>query len=87
VSFLCRDMRREFGGCAGNIAYNLKLLGGEPLVMATVGDDGAPYLRAAGRRAGHRERRACARPGTFTAQAFITTDLTTTRSPPSTRAR
>jgi sugar/nucleoside kinase (ribokinase family) len=37
-------MRREFGGCAGNIAYNLKLLGGEPIVMATVGLDSAPYM-------------------------------------------
>src|SRR5450830_439440 len=44
VSFLVPSMRREFGGCAGNIAYNLKLLGGEPLIMATVGQDGAPYL-------------------------------------------
>ncbi|HED39640.1 MAG TPA: carbohydrate kinase family protein, partial [Chromatiales bacterium] len=39
VSFLVPDMRREFGGCAGNIAYNLKLLGGDPLPMATVGND------------------------------------------------
>src|SRR5690348_11928162 len=38
VSFLVPQMRREFGGCAGNIAYNLKLLGGEPLPLATVGD-------------------------------------------------
>ena len=36
-------MRREFGGCAGNIAYNLKLLGGDPVPMATVGQDFAPY--------------------------------------------
>ncbi|MFN2338983.1 MAG: carbohydrate kinase family protein, partial [Gammaproteobacteria bacterium] len=43
VCFLVPDMRREFGGCAGNIAYNLKLLGGEPLPMATVGTDFAPY--------------------------------------------
>ena len=43
VSFLVPDMRREFGGCAGNIAYNLNLLGGEPLIMATVGDDYRPY--------------------------------------------
>ena len=45
VAFLVPDMRREYGGCAGNIAYNLRLLGGEPLIMATVGDDSAPYLR------------------------------------------
>jgi hypothetical protein len=45
VAFLVPEMRREFGGCAGNIAYNLMLLGGEPLIMATVGDDAAtPYL-------------------------------------------
>ena len=38
VAFLVPDLRREFGGCAGNIGYNLKLLGGDPLIMATVGD-------------------------------------------------
>ncbi|HEX5394592.1 MAG TPA: carbohydrate kinase family protein [Rhodocyclaceae bacterium] len=74
VAFLVPDLRREFGGCAGNIAYNLKLLGGEPLIMATVGDDAPPYmhrLKQLGLNAAHvREV-----PGTFTAQAFITTDL------------
>ena len=44
VAFLVPEMRREFGGCAGNIAYNLMLLGGAPMIMATVGDDAAPYL-------------------------------------------
>ena len=43
VSFLEPDMRRDFGGCAGNIAYALKLLGGAPLIMATAGQDAAPY--------------------------------------------
>ena len=43
VSFLVPRMRREFGGCAGNIAYNLKLLGGHPIPMATVGQDFGPY--------------------------------------------
>ena len=43
VSFLVPRMRREFGGCAGNIAYNLKMLGGAPLPMATVGEDFSPY--------------------------------------------
>lgn len=43
VSFLVPALRRDFGGCAGNIAYALKLLGGEPLPMATVGSDGAGY--------------------------------------------
>ena len=74
VSFVVPDMRREFGGTGGNVAYNLKLLGGEPLVMATVGDDFGPYrerLDALGiSRANIREV-----PGTFVAQAFITTDL------------
>jgi adenosine kinase len=45
VSFLVPTLRREFGGCAGNIAYSLALLGGEPLIMAAVGADGAEYLR------------------------------------------
>ena len=74
VAFLVPDMRREFGGCAGNIAYNLKLLGGEPLIMATVGDDSAPYmhrLKQLGLDASHVKDV----PGSFTAQAFITTDL------------
>ncbi|CAM3470785.1 carbohydrate kinase family protein [Polaromonas hydrogenivorans] len=44
VSFLVPALRREFGGCAGNIAYSLKQLGGSPLPMATVGSDGADYL-------------------------------------------
>jgi adenosine kinase len=43
VSFLVPSMRKEFGGCAGNIAYSLKQLGGEPLVMATLGKDGVLY--------------------------------------------
>ena len=45
VSFLVPQLRRDFGGCAGNIAYTLKLLGGDPLVMATVGEDAGPYRR------------------------------------------
>ena len=45
VSFLVPTLRREFGGCAGNIAYSLSRLGGQPLVMAAVGPDGSDYLR------------------------------------------
>ncbi len=45
VSFLVPTLRREYGGCAGNIAYNLRALGGEPVVMAAVGSDGQDYLR------------------------------------------
>lgn len=74
VAFLVPDMRREFGGCAGNIAYNLQMIGGAPLIMATVGDDYQPYA--------HRLQKlnlaqTHIRPvrDTFTAQAFITTDL------------
>ncbi len=74
VSFLVPEMRREFGGCAGNIAYNLKLLGGEPVIMATVGDDFAVYAERLDALAISREAiRTMA--GSFTAQAFITTDL------------
>jgi adenosine kinase len=74
VSFQIREMRREWGGCAGNIAYNLKGLGGEPVVMATVGDDGVGYLeRLASQNVAAEGVRIV--PGTFTAQAFIITDL------------
>jgi adenosine kinase len=74
VAFLVPEMRREWGGCAGNIGYNLRLLGGEPLIMATVGDDAAPYLdRLEGLGLGREH--VCQVPGTLTAQAFITTDL------------
>jgi adenosine kinase len=44
VSFLVPELRREFGGCAGNIAYNLRQLGGDPVVMAAIGNDGGDYL-------------------------------------------
>jgi adenosine kinase len=73
VSFLVPSMRREFGGCAGNIAYNLRLLGGDPLIMATVGQDAAPYLA-------HLDQldisQRCVRTieSSYTAQCFITTD-------------
>ncbi len=74
VSFLVPDMRREFGGCAGNIAYNLGLLGGEPVIMATVGDDFGAYADRLDTLGLTREA-VRHLPGTFTAQAFITTDL------------
>ena len=74
VAFLVPEMRREFGGCAGNIAYNLMLLGGEPLIMATVGDDAVPYLDRLD-RLGLPCTHVRHVPGSFTAQAFITTDL------------
>jgi len=75
VSFLVPGLRREFGGCAGNIAYSLRMLGGSPLMMATVGaEDFSSYgrrLDANGLSRAHvREVE-----GSYTAQAFITTDL------------
>jgi adenosine kinase len=74
VSFLVPTLRREFGGCAGNIAYNLAALGGEPVVLAAVGSDGDEYLarlRSWGTTTDH------VRPvaDSLTAQAFIITDL------------
>jgi adenosine kinase len=74
VAFLVPDLRREFGGCAGNIAYSLKMLGGEPLIMATVGDDYQPYEERLDTLA-IPQTYIRKMPGTFTAQAFITTDL------------
>lgn len=74
VAFLVPEMRREFGGCAGNIAYNLMLLGGAPTIMATVGDDAPVYLERLD-RLGLSRAHVRQVPGTFTAQAFITTDL------------
>ena len=73
VAFLVPALRREFGGCAGNIAYNLKLLGGDPLIMATIGSDGAPYLARLEKQTISAR---CIREvvDAFTAQAFITTD-------------
>jgi adenosine kinase len=73
VAFLVPELRREFGGCAGNIAYNAKLLDAEAWPMATVGDDSQPYLdRLARLQISRRYVRTI--PGSFTAQAFITTD-------------
>jgi len=74
VAFLVPDMRREFGGCAGNIAYSLAMLGGDPLIMATVGDDAEPYARRLA-RLGLKQEHLRTVEGTYTAQAFITTDL------------
>jgi adenosine kinase len=73
VSFLVPEMRREFGGCAGNIAYNLKLLGGDPVPMATVGSDFGIYAEWLGQQ-GIDCRHVRTVDGSFTGQAFITTD-------------
>src|SRR3546814_13546438 len=66
-------MRREFGGCAGNIAYNLKLLGGDPVPMATVGQDFGPYREYfEGLDISLAQVKEI--PELFTPQAFITTE-------------
>jgi adenosine kinase len=73
VSFFVPTLRREFGGCAGNIAYALKQLGGTPLIMATVGSDGADYTKritALGMSTEFVREVA----DTYTAQAMIMTD-------------
>ena len=74
VSFMVPEMRREFGGCAGNIAYNLKLLGEDPLPVAAAGRDFGPYAEWMD-RCGIRRDYIRVLSDTLTAQAFITTDL------------
>ena len=74
VSFLVPTLRREFGGCAGNIAYTLHHLGGEPLVMAAVGADGAQYVERLGAW-GVPTEHVRVLPDTYTAQAIIITDV------------
>ena len=74
VSFMVPDMRREFGGCGGNIAYNLKLLGGEPLLMGTVGADFTPYADWMD-KCGISRNYIKVIDNSYTAQAFITTDM------------
>lgn len=74
VSFLVPELRREFGGTAGNIAYNLKMLGGEPLPMATVGKDFATYADRLS-QLGISQQFVKPVLEAYTAQAYITTDL------------
>jgi len=74
VAFLVPELRREFGGCAGNIAYNLKLLGDEPLAMGAVGNDFGPYADWMDKHAISRQH-VKVKDGQYTAQAFITTDM------------
>ncbi len=73
VSFLVPTLRTEYGGCAANIAYNLKLLGGDPLIMATLGQDGADYL-ARLRNFGIETRAIKTIADAYTAQCFVTAD-------------
>ncbi len=74
VAFMVPEMRREFGGCAGNIAYNLNAIGGDALPMGTVGDDFEPYRQRL-KGLGIDDRHLRRIEGRFTAQAYITTDL------------
>ena len=74
VSFLVPTLRRDYGGCAGNIAYNLARLGGEPVVVAAVGNDGAEYVERL-RSWGLTTDLVKTIAGSYTAQAFIITDL------------
>lgn len=74
VSFLVPELRREYGGCAGNIAYNLKLLEGEPWIKATVGKDFAPYSQWLS-YCGIRQDLIRILENQYTAQAYITTDM------------
>jgi adenosine kinase len=73
VSFLVPTLRTEYGGCAANIAYNLQLLGGAPLIMATLGQDGADYL-ARLRGFGIETRAIKTIDTAYTAQCFVTAD-------------
>ncbi|MES2974036.1 MAG: carbohydrate kinase family protein [Pseudomonadota bacterium] len=73
VSFLVPGLRRDFGGCAGNIAHSLKLLGGQPLPMATVGSDGADYMERL-KTLGISTEFVRQVNDTYTAQAMIMTD-------------
>jgi adenosine kinase len=74
LSFLSPRMRREYGGCAGNIAYNYKLVGGEPVPIGMVGDDFGPYFEHC-RRWGIDASCLVTAPDSYTAQCFIVTDL------------
>jgi adenosine kinase len=74
VSFLVPELRREYGGCAGNIAYNLKLLGTHPLPMATVGKDFHPYAQWLA-YCGIDQSYIRVVDESYTAQAYITTDM------------
>lgn len=74
VSFLVPALRRDFGGCAGNIAYAMKLLGGNPLPMATLGTDGSTYLERL-TQLGISTEYVRQVGDTYTAQAMIMTDL------------
>ncbi|MGO3741306.1 carbohydrate kinase family protein [Kerstersia sp.] len=74
LSFTVPSLRKVYGGCAGNISYNLRLLGGQPLPVATVGEDASDYLDHL-RKLGISTEWVRVAPGTYTAQCFVTNDL------------
>ena len=74
VSFLVPTLRTEYGGCSANIAYNLNMLGGDPLIMATIGQDGAEYLERF-ESLGIPTRAIRKIKDAYTAQCFVTADL------------
>jgi len=74
VSFLVPTLRTEYGGCAANIAYNLNMLGGDPLIMATIGQDGGQYLERFD-KLGISTRAIRQIADAYTAQCFVTADL------------
>jgi adenosine kinase len=73
VSFLVPTLRTEYGGCAVNIAYNLQMLGGDPLIMGTIGQDGGEYLDRMEKQ-GLATRAIRTIDGAYTAQCFVTAD-------------
>lgn len=74
VSFLVPTLRTEYGGCSANIAYNLNMLGGDPLIMATIGQDGGAYLERF-EKLGISTRAIRTIGNAYTAQCFVTADL------------
>jgi adenosine kinase len=74
VSFLVPTMRTEFGGCSGNIAYNLKMLGGTPQIVGVMGQDGGPYL-ARLQKLGISTSNILIKESSYNAQCFVTADL------------
>ncbi len=74
VSFLVPTLRTEYGGCSANIAYNLNMLGGDPLIMATIGQDGGEYLERF-ESLGISTRAIRKITHAYTAQCFVTADL------------
>lgn len=73
VSFLVPTMRTEFGGCSGNIAYTLKMLGGDPRIVGVMGQDSGPYLERL-RQFGIATDNILIKQDAYTAQCFVTAD-------------